>query len=162
MNPSTIAMTNEDKGCLTDVYDAVKDFHIAFNHPHPNTLTQMTKERKKARAAWMQEEINEFLLSDSITEDIDSMIDLIYFAAGTICELGITGEQASYIFDLVQRANMGKIWKDGKAHYNEQGKVIKPEGWVAPDEKIKEYINDIIKAQASQLTILNEGDNSKE
>ena len=158
MNPSTLAMNDDEKGCLTEVFNAVKDFHIAFNHPHPNTLTQITKERKKARAAWMQEEINEFLLSDSITEDIDSMVDLIYFALGTAVEImgKDGGEQLSHIFELVQHANMSKLWDDGKPHYNSQGKVIKPEGWEAPDKKIKEYIDEIIKTQANQLEILNE------
>ena len=156
MNPSTIEMEKESKGCLTEVFNAVRDFHIAFNHPHPNTLTKLTKDLKKARVAWMQEEINEFLLSDTIADDVDASLDCLYFCIGNLVSCGLTGEQVSYIFNLIQNANMGKLWKDGKPHYNEQGKVIKPEGWVAPDKKIREYIDEIIKVNANQLEILNE------
>ena len=142
-------------GCLEEVVNDVKEFHLAFNHPCPNTLTKLSLERKLARAKWMREEINEFLESSDIAMEIDAMADLLYFCIGTIIEQGLTGEQFSNIFKMVQNANMSKLFKDGP-HYNEDNKVIKPEGWVAPDEKIREYIEGIIKNQAAQLTLFNE------
>jgi predicted HAD superfamily Cof-like phosphohydrolase len=36
-------------------------------------------------------------------------------------------------FDLVHAANMAKLGPDGKPIYREDGKVLKPEGWTAPD-----------------------------
>ena len=128
------------EGCLTEVYNMVKEFHKTFNHPCPDVVTPMTKERKKARAAWIQEEVNEFLLSDSITEDVDALVDCLYFVIGSLVEENV---DPSYVFELVQKANMSKIFPDGKPHYNSQNKVIKPEGWVAPDEEIHKYIESL-------------------
>lgn len=61
------------------------------------------------------------------------MIDVIYFALGTLVEMGIEPDE---LFNIVQNANMSKLFPDGKPHYNEIGKVIKPEGWEDPHKKL--------------------------
>lgn len=142
-----------NKGILTDVYNEVKEFHSKFNHPVSDIPTQLTESRKADRAMWMREEVQEFIDSKTIHDDIDAMIDLMYFALGTCVEMGI---DPSIPFELVQKANMSKLFPDGKPHYNEHNKVIKPEGWVAPDDKIKEYIEELVKANANQYTLFNE------
>lgn len=76
----------------------------------------------------MLEEINEFLEASEkqdIIKQADAMIDTIYFALGTLVEIAIEPDELFYI---VQNANMSKLWPDGKQHYNEMGKVIKPKG----------------------------------
>lgn len=86
-------------------------------------------ERAKKRYAWMLEEINEFLEASEkqdIVKQANAMIDTIYFALGTLVEIAIEPDELFYI---VQNANMSKLWPDGKPHYNEMGKVIKPKGW---------------------------------
>lgn len=85
----------------------------------------------------MLEEINEFLQASEkqdIVEQADAMIDTIYFALGTLVEMGIEPDELFYI---VQNANMSKLWADGKPHYNEMGKIIKPEGWENPHPKLQ-------------------------
>ena len=62
------------------------------------------------------------------------MIDTIYFALGTLVEMGV---KPGELFDIVQKANMSKLWPDGTPHYNESGKVIKPEGWENPHPKLQ-------------------------
>lgn len=89
----------------------------------------------------MLEEINEFLEAaeeGDIVEQADAMIDVIYFALGTLVEMGIKPDK---LFDIVQYANMSKLWEDGKPHYNEMGKVIKPSTWEDPHEKLKDAID---------------------
>lgn len=54
----------------------------------------------------MLKEINEFLdavKEQDIVEQADAMIDTIYFALGTLVEMGVQPEQ---LFDIVQHANM--------------------------------------------------------
>ena len=105
----------------------------------------MDKKRALSRAKWMQEEVAEFLVADDIYEQADAMIDLMYFALGTMVEMGL---EADELFDIVQQANMAKLWPDGKPHYNpKDGKVIKPEGWEDPAPKIKAYIDSVIEAK---------------
>ena len=118
-------------------WEAVQLFHEKFNHPVSDKPVLMGKERAKARYTWMLEEIDEFLEADSIVEQADAMIDTIYFALGTLVEMGVKPEA---LFEIVQHANMSKLWDDGLPHYNEMGKTIKPEGWQDPHEKLKEAI----------------------
>jgi len=139
---------------IGNAVDMVKEFHLAFNHPSPNELTKLSFKRKLTRTKWIKEEINEFLEAKSIAEEVDAIADAIYFLCGCIVEMGITGEQFSNIFQMVQDANMQKLFPDGKPHYNSDNKVIKPDGWVAPNERIKEYINGIIKNNSNQLRLL--------
>ncbi len=105
--------------------------------------------RALSRGKWMNEEVAEFLVAKDIYEQADAMIDLIYFALGTMVEMGL---EADELFDIVQSANMAKLFPDGKPHYNpKDGKVIKPEGWEDPTPKIKAYI-DMIQEQKKNLS----------
>lgn len=119
-------------------WEQVKEFHDKFDHPVSETPVLMTKERAEKRYKWMLEEIDEFLEAEDITEQADAMIDTIYFALGTLVEMGVKPEP---LFDIVQHANMSKLWDDGLPHYNKDGKTIKPAGWEDPHSKLKEAIN---------------------
>ena len=105
----------------------------------------MDIKRAEKRYKWLLEEINEFLLASKngdIVEQADAMIDTIYFALGTLVEMGIKPDELFYI---VLRANMSKLWQDGKPHYNEIGKVIKPDGWEDPHKKLELAIKNMNK-----------------
>ena len=118
-------------------FEEVRAFHQAFGHPVSNVPVSLTEDRAKKRYAWILEEINEFLdavKEQDIVEQADAMIDTIYFALGTLVEMGV---QPGILFNIVQNANMSKLWPDGKPHYNEMGKVIKPEGWQDPHKKLE-------------------------
>ena len=82
---------------------------------------------------WMLEEINEFLEADEIVEQADAMIDLMYFAIGTLVEMGVKPDA---LWQIVQDANMAKLWSDGKPHHREDGKTIKPPTWEDPHDKL--------------------------
>ena len=118
-------------------FEEVREFHQAFGHPVSNVPVSLTKDRAKKRYAWILEEINEFLdavKNQDVVEQADAMIDTIYFALGTLVEMGV---QPDILFKIVQHANMSKLWPDGKPHYNEMGKVIKPVGWENPHKKLE-------------------------
>lgn len=118
-------------------FEAVKLFHEKFGHPVAKKPTFMKRERAEKRYKWMLEEINEFLEADEIVEQADAMIDVIYFALGTLVEIGV---EPDALFEIVQHANMSKLWEDGLPHYNADGKTIKPAGWEDPHEKLKAVI----------------------
>lgn len=111
----------------------VKEFHESFSHPVSESPILLKKERVSKRYSWMLEEIDEFSEAIDIQEQADAMIDLIYFALGTLVEMGVKPKE---LFGIVHEANMSKLWHDGVPHFNESGKVIKPEGWVDPKDKI--------------------------
>ncbi len=125
-------------------YEEVKKFQKAFGHPYSNKPTLLTYERALKRYKWMLEEINEFLeasKNQDIVEQADAMIDTMYFALGTLVEMGVKPDKLFYI---VQEANMSKLFSDGKPHYNEMGKVIKPDGWQDPHKKLELAIKEMM------------------
>lgn len=67
----------------------------------------------------------EFAADNTIEDQVDALIDLLYFTIGTFTIMGVKPES---IFDIVHAANMGKVI-DGNVTRNEQGKILKPEGW---------------------------------
>ena len=125
-------------------YNDVKEFHKAFNHPYSEDIKLLPRDRVLKRQEWMIEEIDEFKDSFTTSDQLDAMIDLIYFALGTLVEMGV--KDVDKYFDIVHNCNMVKLFEDGKPRYNKDNKVIKPKGWVAPDKKIREELfKDILK-----------------
>jgi predicted HAD superfamily Cof-like phosphohydrolase len=115
----------------------VRDFHVAFGHPVADRPALLSCERVRARSKWLAEEVEEFRQASTVEDQADAMIDLLYFALGTLVELGIEGEP---LFHIVQRANMAKLWPDGKAHLDQDGKVQKPPSWRNPGEALRQEI----------------------
>ena len=71
-----------------------------------------------------------------LVEIADACADLKWVIEGLEHTLNIPQQQ---VWDEVSRSNLAKISSDGKVHKREDGKVLKPEGWTAPN------IKDIIK-----------------
>ena len=123
--------------------EQVKAFQMAFNHPVATKPTFMQKERAEARMNWVKEEVQEFLDADNVIDQADALVDAMYFILGSAVEIGVDLEP---VFDIVQNANMSKLWADGKPHYRESdGKVAKPEGWQAPEPQIEAEIKKQMK-----------------
>lgn len=123
-----------------EAYKAVRTFHESFHLPYEDKPTLLTEERAQKRAAWMREEIEEFIEAvqdKDLVGQADAMIDLIYFAFGTLVEAGI---EPNDLFNIVHQANMDKLWEDGKPRYREDGKVIKPKNWEAPEPKLADAV----------------------
>lgn len=70
---------------------------------------------------------------------LDAFIDLDYFLKGVVYKHGLTVEQYHELFVLVHEANMEK--KLGTNHkrlgFGDAADAIKPEDWVAPEERIR-------------------------
>lgn len=125
---------------LNQAWEKVRDFHRAFGHPYSDLPRRLPEDRVRARAKWMREEVEEFCTAGSLVDQADSMIDLIYFALGTLVEMGVRPEE---LFDVVHQSNMEKLWPDGKPHYDRDGKVVKPNGWQEPRETLKRVLEDL-------------------
>ena len=80
-------------------------------------------------------------INDVLTAQADALTDQLYFIFGSFVQMGV---KPFNLFKIVQRANMGKLFPDGKPHYRESdGKIIKPEGWeenYAPEPRLKAEI----------------------
>lgn len=127
-----------ETNCMNKEWNAVREFHIRFNHPCGGTPQKLDSSRAEKRYKWMLEELDEFIEAEDMTEQADAMIDVIYFALGTLVEMGIMPDE---LFEIVHAANMDKLWEDGKPHYSVDGKTIKPANWEDPHIKLEEAIN---------------------
>lgn len=67
----------------------------------------------------------------------DWIADMEYFLKGLAVNCGIPHDT---VFMLVHMANMRKTMRLGGPIFREDGKIMKPEGWVAPDVKIHEIM----------------------
>lgn len=135
-------------------FEMVRQFHQKFNHPVGDKPQLLDDSRVKARCNWMMEEIIEFAQATSkrdIVEAADAIIDAIYFCIGTLVEMGIRPDN---LFEIVNTANMSKLWEDGKPHYKENGKVMKPSTWIDPHPLMEEEINRQIAEFNSDTPIL--------
>lgn len=78
---------------------------------------------------------------ESLTKQVDALIDLAFFALGGLIRLGVPEADARSAFNAVYAANMNKKAgpKDGRAvKFSLDAK--KPEGWESPDELIRNIV----------------------
>ncbi len=84
----------------------------------------------------ISEEMQELAVAineEDTVEQLDALIDILVVTIGAIHSAGFDAEGA---WKEVMKTNFAKIDKDtGKVRKREDGKVLKPTGWVAPDLK---------------------------
>ena len=79
----------------------------------------------------IDEEYHEFCNAQSHTDSLDACMDMIWVILGYCYMQGWDVEGA---WNEVARSNLAKINSEtGKVIKNENGKVMKPEGWTPPD-----------------------------
>lgn len=76
-------------------------------------------------------ELQEAVDANDQVEQLDALIDILVVTIGAIHSAGYDAEGA---WKEVMRTNFAKIDKDtGKVRKREDGKVLKPLGWTAPE-----------------------------
>jgi predicted HAD superfamily Cof-like phosphohydrolase len=151
-------------------YYQVRRFHKVFNHPVAYSPQELSETQIFNRGSWIVEEVIELLHAtagnnekfesmynellskiqstyqkqlekpypeNKLVAQVDGFADILYFGNGGFVELGVKPDR---VFSCVHKSNMKKIWPDGKPHYNEDGKVVKPEGWQPPERFIEKEI----------------------
>ena len=79
------------------------------------------------------QELLEATLADDQVQQLDALIDILVVTIGAIHSMGADGEGA---WKEVMMTNFAKIDRDtGKVRKREDGKVLKPTGWVPPNLK---------------------------
>ena len=95
----------------------------AWNEPQFNLYTSL-----------IQEEVDELWAANAAAdpkECLDALIDILVVTVGAIHSLGADGAGA---WNEVMRTNFAKIDPaTGRVNKREDGKVLKPEGWTAPE-----------------------------
>ena len=78
-------------------------------------------------------ELQEAVEADDLAEQLDALIDILVVTIGAIHSAGFDGEGA---WKEVMATNFAKVDREtGRVRKREDGKVLKPVGWTAPDLK---------------------------
>ena len=105
------------------------------------TVGELNPDQFKLYLKLINEESNELITAveqGNRVETLDALLDLIVVTIGAIHSLGADGEGG---WKEVMGTNFAKIDKEtGKVRKREDGKVLKPAGWVAPD--LKPFVKD--------------------
>lgn len=121
---------------MQDIIEDVCAFHEMTGLPVLTNPQMPGNDRVRLRMSLINEEAREFneaCNKGDIVGCADALADLIYVAIGAALEMGIPLGQ---VWDEVQRSNMAK--RDpvtGQVKRRDDGKILKPDGWTAPDIK---------------------------
>lgn len=121
---------------MTDVFRLTADFaEQCLGLNAPDEPTRLSVERKTWATRAMLEELDEFRVAQTMTDEVDALCDLIYFAAGRLHEMGVLGGAH---FEEVHGCNLdkkrGRLEKRSHGLSEEGGfDAVKPEGWNGPD-----------------------------
>ena len=87
----------------------------------------------------IREEVQELEDSQLPVTDLDAMIDILVVTIGAIHSMGADAEGA---WNEVMRSNLAKIDPEsGLVLKREDGKVLKPAGWTAPE--LDPFLNEV-------------------
>ncbi len=123
---------------LKETIQAVEKFHDSFGISNNyNPTTDLSADEILLRFNLMAEENEEYLeaaKNGDIVEIADALGDQLYILCGTILKHGLQDKIVA-VFEEIQRSNMSKLDKDGKAIYREDGKIMKSDLYFKPNIK---------------------------
>lgn len=142
-------------------FEMVREFHMAFGHPAPDTLTEPDLKTIKLRLSLITEELSELfeavvdkssacgvdssscfkelqasigsLIQDDITYDVVEAADaLADIVYVTNGTAAVMGLPFDKINSEVHSSNMSKLGEDGRPIYDENAKVLKGPNYFKP------------------------------
>lgn len=135
---------------ISFMFEDIVDFHEKFGIDYKGPIRPLVDDLADFRMRCACEESEEIYganktLLEAKTDDevtiaradlLDGVVDLIYFAVGTLYLHGFNDDQFDEAWDRVHTANMKKVrakpdGSDSKRNHGDD--VVKPEGWTAAD-----------------------------
>lgn len=116
---------------VVDMVEMVREFNTKFGLPYEDGPRPLTKEMYELRIKQLYEEVKEYEDADTLEDEFDALIDLVYFALGTAYLQGFPFVEG---FKRVHEANMKKR-RAKKATDSKRGSsldIVKPKGWKPP------------------------------
>ena len=120
-------------------FDKVKTFMETFGQEVKNKPSFSSDKINSLRYDLIKEELDELKVAidnKDILEVADALTDILYVTYGAGHAFGINLDEC---FDEVQNSNMSKLGSDGKAIYNEDGKVMKGPNYFKPN--LSKFLN---------------------
>lgn len=114
---------------MPDLISDVANFQLeVLGNTPPSKPKKAIGELKQQTLVRLQEELEEFDDADTIADQADAIIDLIYFGLGALYQMGVPAEK---VWEPVHAANMSK--RKGLTKRGDDNDAAKPDNWKAPD-----------------------------
>ena len=109
--------------------------------PKPTKLPSTVKELLLIQ---LREEIDELENSNTLTDEVDALIDLIYFAFGGLYKQGIEEDTFGALHTIVHNCNMTKVAgkKASRGYDGTAQDAVKPANFIPPERIICRFLND--------------------
>jgi len=123
--------------------DDVIDFNQVVLGIQPRLKGLLIDSEAEISYKCLLEEANEFMGAVETSDYIgciDSILDSMYFAAGILYKLGLTSEEVDKCMSAVHLCNMTKKKGINSKRATGAADAIKPDGWISPEERIKEIL----------------------
>ena len=112
---------------MTNTFKDIDKFATACDQPPSEANYKMYLDLIREET----DELEEAIQDNDKVEQLDALVDILVVTMGAIRAAGWDGEGA---WKEVMDTNFAKIDPDtGKVRKREDGKVLKPEGWKAPE-----------------------------
>jgi predicted HAD superfamily Cof-like phosphohydrolase len=122
-----VIINNNKESSMTNPFKDIETFGTACDQPP-------SEDNYKMYLSLIDEEYDELLdavVAQDRVEQLDALVDILVVTMGAIRAAGFDGEGA---WKEVMDTNFAKIDPTtGKVRKREDGKVLKPEGWKAPE-----------------------------
>lgn len=132
---------------MSNFVDQVVDFNQKVLKIEQREVNMLSMHEFQLSMKCLQEELDEFQEawnSGDIIGCIDAIIDLRYFAVGVLYKHGLAADTIKACDTAVHEANMEKkLGVVAKRAVEGAADAVKPEGWVAPEERIADILDSI-------------------
>ena len=119
-------------------FELIKLMHQKFGISNSEGPTRLSDEERSFRIIAMQEELDEFIASESLVDEYDALLDLIVFAMGTLERMGLPFYSG---FKEVMACNMSKSLGGNAKRGDFQLDLVKPADFVGPEKKLEAIID---------------------
>jgi len=126
-------------------FEQVSEFNrTVIGYEAPLKVTKLPADVKELSLIQLREEIDELEESTTATDEIDALLDLMYFANGALYKMGITPPIFGSAATIVHQANMTKAAgkKAARGYSGSAVDAVKPADFVPPEGLIAVLIND--------------------
>lgn len=138
-DPKELAIAGMDAA-----WKLVLEFQLLMGEPTSSAPVELTPERLERRVSWMASELEELRAANDLVGQVDAAVDLVYFLLGTLVEMGVP---LGAVFAAVHQANVTKIWPDGAPRFSQDGKLLKPPGWIGPEAELATILHNLLSDQ---------------
>lgn len=131
---------------MSNFVDQVVEFNQNVLQIEQRELDMLPQNEFEISMKCLQEEIDEFeeaYKKGDFIGCLDAIIDLRYFAVGVLYKHGLSADTIKQCDTAVHEANMEKKLGIVAKRATGAADAIKPEGWVSPEERIMDILENV-------------------